>query len=374
MSASHKQYKPQNARKVTLYSLAGAIIIIAGVYALRAFLDHEAVSQTVAAQPKIGSETAPMPQGIPLPGTSEHDLMKNQIATATQIKESPNAPPTAPSAPAIEQTPPPVQEPVAAAESINSQLTPDAAKLVTEADADLQSGKFISARDKLNDAVRMLQGSPAQAAVKTKLQQLSQMWLFSTDIIKGDTLCANYIVRPGDSLTVIGKKFKVPGEFIQQINNISRPESLQVGQKLKIANGPFRAIVSCSAFTIDIYLQNTYVRTYKVGLGQEGMETPKGLWRASVGGKMIKPRWTDPKTGKTFESDSPDYPLGSRWIGLEGIEGSAKGRTGFAIHGTKDPATIGTKSSQGCIRLLNGEVIEVYNMMMPGYSEVRVID
>ena len=49
-----------------------------------------------------------------------------------------------------------------------------------------------------------------QAAVKTKLQQLSQMWLFSKDVIKGDTLCTIYTVRPGDSLAVIGKKFKVP--------------------------------------------------------------------------------------------------------------------------------------------------------------------
>ncbi|HPY76430.1 MAG TPA: L,D-transpeptidase, partial [Anaerohalosphaeraceae bacterium] len=61
-------------------------------------------------------------------------------------------------------------------------------------------------------------------------------------------------------------------------------------------------------------------------------------------------------------------------IGLEGLEGDAKGRTGFAIHGTKDPETIGTQSSKGCIRLYNGDVIELYNLLFAGYSQVRVAD
>ena len=69
-----------------------------------------------------------------------------------------------------------------------------------------------------------------------------------------------------------------------------------------------------------------------------------------------------------------DDPLGSRWIALDGLEGNAKGRTGFAIHGTKEPESIGTRSSRGCIRLLNGEAIEVYNLLVPVLSEVRVID
>jgi LysM repeat protein len=372
MNASHNSYKPQNARKITLYSLAAAIVIIAGVYALRAFLNHQAVSQTVAAESQP-VQLAPNLQGIPLPGTAAAQINETQAAqisptqTAPQSIEPQKENPVAKAAPVV-------QEPVASPQPINTQLSPDAAKLVSEADNDLKNGKFIAARDKLNDCVRMLQGNPQQEPVKAKLQQLSQMWLFGTDVIKGDTLCTTYTVHPGDSLVVIGKKFKVPAEFLQQINNISRPESLQVGRNLKVVNGPFHAIVNRSNFTMDIYLQTTFVQSFKVGLGQETMETPTGLWRAAVGGKMIKPKWTDPKSGKTYEGSDPDYPLGSRWIALDGIDGNAKGRTGFAIHGTKDPQTIGTKSSQGCIRLFNGDVVTVYNMMMPGLSEVRVVD
>ena len=83
--------------------------------------------------------------------------------------------------------------------------------------------------------------------------------------------------------------------------------------------------------------------------------------------------WPNPEGGIVYPDD-PEYPLGSRWIGLNGIEGQAKGRTGFGIHGTKDPDTIGTRSSQGCIRLYNGQVIELYDLMTPGKSKIRVMD
>ena len=123
-----------------------------------------------------------------------------------------------------------------------------------------------------------------------------------------------------------------------------------------------------------MYLQNTFVKSFKIGIGKPGRETPKGLWIVRPGGKLIRPRWTDPDTGKTYESDDPDYPLGSRWIGLEGLEGDAKGREGFAIHGTKIPEEIGGATSRGCIRMYNGEVILMYNLLVPTCSKVEVVD
>jgi len=87
---------------------------------------------------------------------------------------------------------------------------------------------------------------------------------------------------------------------------------------------------------------------------------------------LISPTWTDPDTGRTYRAKDPDYPLGSRWIALEGIDGEAKGRTGFAIHGTKDPEQIGMAGSRGCIRLDNGVAVLVYNLLVPIYSQVTV--
>ncbi|MHC4389613.1 MAG: L,D-transpeptidase, partial [Planctomycetota bacterium] len=111
----------------------------------------------------------------------------------------------------------------------------------------------------------------------------------------------------------------------------------------------------------------------KVGLGKVDTETPTGLWRVEPGGKLVKPQWTD-QFGKTHHPGDPNYPLGSRWIALEGLRGEAKDRTGFAIHGTKEPEQIGSRGSMGCIRMHNGEAIMVYNMLADGLSQVEVTD
>ncbi|MHC4771458.1 MAG: L,D-transpeptidase family protein [Planctomycetota bacterium] len=35
---------------------------------------------------------------------------------------------------------------------------------------------------------------------------------------------------------------------------------------------------------------------------------------------------------------------------------------------------MGTRSSRGCIRLYNGDVVEVYNLLYGGISEVQIKD
>jgi len=252
---------------------------------------------------------------------------------------------------------------------------PKVTELIAEAiafTADMPS-KIIEARNRLNEALLLPMSNQQRAFVKGRLSTLADKWLFSRTISPEDKLCGSYKVKPGDQLRLIGNQFKVPYEILMQINNIRSPETLKASETIKVINGPFHARVHRSTFTIDLFLQNTFVRSFPVGLGKPGMETPTGLWVVKPGGKLIKPIWTDPITNKTYYPQSPDYPLGSRWIGLEGVEGQAKDRTGFAIHGTKDPNEIGTAGSQGCIRLHNGDAILVYNLLMPSLSKVEVV-
>ncbi|MHC4623427.1 MAG: L,D-transpeptidase family protein [Planctomycetota bacterium] len=274
----------------------------------------------------------------------------------------------------IEPEPEAVVEEIALEEPVRSDGR--VGRLIDEAMAliDANPSEIIKARDVLNDALSMPMSAGQQEFVKKQLSWLADKWLFSNSVFPQDSLCDSYRVKSGDQLRTIGRRFKVPYEILQEINNISRPEALQAGQTIKVINGPFNATVYLSTFTMDLYLQNTFVRSFSVGLGKPGMETPTGLWLVRPGGKLIKPPWTDPITGRTYNPDAPDYPLGSRWIGLEGLEGEAKGRTGFAIHGTKKPEEIGTGGSQGCIRMYNGDVILVYSLLMPGFSRVRVVE
>ena len=289
----------------------------------------------------------------------------NNVNVPEVNQATPSEPPALPPEPNLLTIP----EPTAESNPEVGELTAEAMALINE-----NTGRIIEARNILNEALPMAMSSQQRTFVKNQLSALADKWLFSKSVFPEDKLCERYTVKPGDQLRAIGKQFKVPYEILMQLNNIPRPEALQAGETIKVINGPFHARVYRSTFTIDLYLQNTYIRSFPVGLGKPGMETPTGIWIVKEGGKLIKPIWTDPITGKTYHPESDDYPLGSRWIGLKGISGQAKDRTGFAIHGTKKPDEIGTPGSQGCIRLHNGDVILVYNLLEQGLSQVEVVE
>jgi LysM repeat protein len=313
-----------------------------------------------------------------VPNTGEVTPSKTAVQTpvenppaAAPRKETPPVSPLPAAKPAVtEASLPGMAKDLAEPNAQTARLIEQAVALVNS-----QSPQIFEARDRLNDILSMPLNSQQRSLVKDQLSQLSEKWLFSRTIFPQDIFCTSYKVKPGDSLATISAEFKVPYEIIMQINDISRPETLQAGEIIKVIKGPFNARIYRSAFTMDLYLQqNMFVRTFKVGLGKAGKETPTGLWLVDPNDKLISPTWTDPDTGKVYHAEDSDYPLGSRWIGLEGIEGQAKGRTGFAIHGTKDPQQIGAATSRGCVRLHNGDAILVYNLMMPGFSQVKIVD
>lgn len=256
------------------------------------------------------------------------------------------------------------------------ETDPRADELISKATECINAkpAKIIEARNKLNEALAFTMSTEQQKFVKEKLSELADEWLFSRKIFPQDPLCGSYKVKPGEILSNIGDKYKVPYKTLMRINNIARAEALRAGETIKVINGPFHATVHRSTFTMDIYLQNSFVKSFQIGLGQPGMETPTGLWQVKKGGKLIGPPWKHPVTGKILHPGDTDYALGSRWIGLEGLDENTKDRDGFGIHGTKEPETIGTATSRGCIRLHNGEVQLVYDLLMPVHSKVKVVD
>jgi len=183
-----------------------------------------------------------------------------------------------------------------------------------------------------------------------------------------------YTVKPGDTLSRIGDLFQVPDELLMQINDIKRASDLQVGRELRVIRGPFHVRVRRSTKHMFLYLHDVCIAAFNVGLGQPGLEIPTGLWRVKSGGKLVKPTWTDPETGRRYAPDDPDYPLGTRWIGLEGVQGNAVSRMGFAIHGIRDASDLGKHTSKGCIVLKDSDVVQLYFMLVPEHSKVEVFD
>ena len=151
----------------------------------------------------------------------------------------------------LRETTIPSREEISTESIINSDteagaLINDAMKLLNQ-----NPGSIIEARDKFNKALRMSVSDQQKNLIKEQMSKLSDKWLFSRTALPGDQLCENYKVQSGEILDIIGKRNKVPYEILLEINNISRPESLQAGQNIKIVKGPFHAKVYRSTFTME---------------------------------------------------------------------------------------------------------------------------
>ncbi|MDP3981485.1 MAG: L,D-transpeptidase family protein [Chlamydiota bacterium] len=169
--------------------------------------------------------------------------------------------------------------------------------------------------------------------------------------------CTIYRVEPGDSVSKIGKKFKIGEGFITRYNHIANPNLIRIGQKLKVIEGPFHVLIKKEDKTLHLYLNDTHVKSYDVAVGKND-STPEGKF--SVREKLIKPVWTDPYNRTQVKPDDPAYPLGTRWIEFA--------ENGYGIHGTNDPDSIKKEASFGCIRMLDADVEELYDFLIVGSS------
>ncbi|MEN0040468.1 MAG: L,D-transpeptidase [Pseudomonadota bacterium] len=115
---------------------------------------------------------------------------------------------------------------------------------------------------------------------------------------------------------------------------------------------------------------------YGIGVGREGFE-----WsgEAHIGFKRVWPKWTPPVEMIEREPHlakycadcggmpgGPKNPLGARALYLV-----ANGEdTLYRLHGTPQWNSIGTAASSGCIRLMNQDVIDLYNRVPTGAKVV----
>lgn len=118
---------------------------------------------------------------------------------------------------------------------------------------------------------------------------------------------------------------------------------------------------------------------YGVGVGKAGLEFTGS---AIIERKREWPSWRptqemierSPRTyGRFADNDyiqpgGPKNPLGARALYLyqNGVD------TYFRIHGTTQPETIGSSASNGCIRMLNEHVIDLYERVPLG-TKVTVL-
>jgi len=254
--------------------------------------------------------------------------------------------------------------------------------VLADAGAKAQTGDLLAARKILNDALESGKLDSASAgAARAQIAELNQTIVFSTQKFPGDEYGGVYAVRPGDMMRRIAEQYGVTWELLCRLNGMADPRHLRSDSTLKVIQGPFSAVVTKRAFTLDLYLGSTpgspgsmYVCTFPVGLGREDSTTPTGTWMCEIHRKLKEPTYYSPRGEGVVPSGDPKNPLGHRWIGLVGIDGQAVGQQSYGIHGTIDDSSIGKTASLGCIRMHNADVELVFDLLVEGKSIFVVKD
>jgi lipoprotein-anchoring transpeptidase ErfK/SrfK len=127
---------------------------------------------------------------------------------------------------------------------------------------------------------------------------------------------------------------------------------------------PGSIVVDTHEFFLYAVEEGGWATRYGVAVGEKGL-TFKG--RATIGRKENWPAWTP--TAAMMERKprllqyadgvpgGPNNPLGARALYL--YQGSRD--TMFRVHGTNEPWLIGTEVSNGCIRLTNEDIIDLFD-------------
>lgn len=137
-------------------------------------------------------------------------------------------------------------------------------------------------------------------------------------------------------------------------------------------------VVNTKTFFLHLVGENGRAMRYGVGLGRQGFE-----WsgRGTIAWKRKWPKWTPPAEMIAREPELERYsaanggmepglqnPLGARalYIFQNGKD------TLYRLHGTPQSRSIGRAMSSGCVRLLNHDIIDLYERATPN-AEILVV-
>ena len=131
---------------------------------------------------------------------------------------------------------------------------------------------------------------------------------------------------------------------------------------------PAVVVVNRNKFRLTLYKNLKPVKTYKIAVGQAGLETPAGLYH--ITNKAENPAWHVPNSawagklaGQVIPAGDPRNPIMARWMGIF---------DGAGIHGTTAVSSLGTAASHGCVRMAIPDVIELYDKV-PERAPVVII-
>jgi lipoprotein-anchoring transpeptidase ErfK/SrfK len=170
------------------------------------------------------------------------------------------------------------------------------------------------------------------------------------------------------------EKFALPASDISRV----RPQYLRREVAYSGNERPGTIVVDTQNRYLFLVMENGRAMRYGIGVGKEGLS-----WGgvATIQRKAEWPRWTP-----TADMIARDPDRNAKWAGgMDGGLGNPLGPramylyqngrdTLYRIHGTTEPWTIGSAVSSGCIRLINQDVIDLYNRVPTGTTVIVLHD
>ncbi len=130
----------------------------------------------------------------------------------------------------------------------------------------------------------------------------------------------------------------------------------------RTVEAPGTVIVDTPARYLYLVQGNNRAIRYGIGVGRDGFQWAGLL---AITKKMEWPDWTPPPEMiqrqpylPRWMAGGPGNPLGARALYL--------GNTVYRLHGTNQPDTIGSAVSSGCFRLVNPDIIDLYDRVPIG--------
>jgi len=140
------------------------------------------------------------------------------------------------------------------------------------------------------------------------------------------------------------------------------PEERRTSVFYRTEYPPGTIIVNTADRFLYFIMGNNTALRYGIGVGRAGFQ-----WGGihNITRKAEWPDWTPPPEMierqpylPRFMAGGPGNPLGARALYI--------GTTVYRIHGTNAPETIGQAVSSGCFRLVNDDIIDLYNRVPVG--------
>lgn|GEM_PF-6786501 len=113
--------------------------------------------------------------------------------------------------------------------------------------------------------------------------------------------------------------------------------------------------VELETYRLYAFSNGEYIESYPISTGYDTAPTPTGEFEII---NQLKHPWYTPSDEPAVAPGDEDNPIGTRWLGIN--------KPSYGIHGTTEPDKIRQPASDGCVRMLNEHVEELYEKVGVG--------